>query len=543
VPLRTKGLAVPSATPPSCTAIAIASLRGSVVLRIPAGHAWDIAFVGLLDVQWRSFKTDLAKLTPDETDRLANEVVKSLQAQGRIHDAETARLAAYAVRCVVERARETSKGAIENAKSVPAPPQPPPSKPAPAQPAAPQLPAMADNDATIKQLRALYPAKDAPQSVHDMLAMKAQGIVDRRVRYLMEHDPKQLPIFVKQLWSLGLPVARLPVSFRDGWSVAVSHGKVMGTINAQEPYDAPRIFGQHYRFGLHDITTGKRTYTPVPVDIDYTFADATRTVSAGEYAQTLIDQQTFVHQPGWPKGGDPFNLTTVRDYFQKLCDSGTPMSQVFGQWQAYLSAFYVHANSADLQGRLGALGLGLFDTKRLTNDMQGVVNDMLPATTGQRLLDCEFFAGLSHYVFSRITKRDGSPRFDAYWIALDTHEAQLIVERGPGARAWGLTNNNEVRARGTTTSSATLAPDIISEVGRNIFWGNPAVFGLAADHDKADKADRTMLNVPAKGAYIYDGKSVSTVTEEDQRAFYIYVATRKHPLDTKHREFIESWRR
>ncbi len=500
------GLAIPSAKAPSVVASAIVALNGAPLLRL-SGTAWDAELLVALTHQWRSLKADLAKLSPGDTERLSSGVVRALNVRGYARDDAEKRLAAYTVRLVVERATARQKASA------------PVAAPVPASAAPPQL----------------------SQTERDARALEARGIVDRRVRYLMAHDPQKLPSYLGELAESKLSVARLPVSFRDGWVVAVHQGKVVGTADAKAPFASPAVHGQHYRFGLHDIATGRLIVGPRPVEVTYEFADVTRTMSAVAYAQTLIAQQAFLTQAAWPKAGDPFDLATVRDYIQRLCDSGMTAPEVFAHWHAYLSAFYVHANSADLQGTVGAGGAALYDTARLTNDMQGVVRDLLPATTGQRLLDCEFFAGLTHDIFGRITTKEGAPRFDVYWVALDTHEAALIVARGSGRRAVALSNNDAIDAQWTTASG--VGADVLTHVGEHIFWGAGAVFALDADHDAADNADHNSIDVPTRDSYIYDGKTVARVTDVDRRAFLIFAATREHLTDTKHRDFVASWKR
>jgi hypothetical protein len=231
---------------------------------------------------------------------------------------------------------------------------------------------------------------------------------------------------------------------------------------------------------------------------------------------------------------------------QQLLDRGTPPAEVFTRWQQYLTAFYLHGHSLDIQGAVKVAGVQDFDIGRLTHDTQGLVNDLLPARTSQRLVDCEFFAAITTHVFDGIRRGDGQPRFQTYWVLLDTHAASVVVERPTNnagqPRAWAFVNNNYVMASGTTTVRDRLDPAIVDAVGRNILSGRPAVFAVETTLRAAQRGATDLLVGPRLGANMYDG-DVSQVGEVDRRAYWIFAGSRatRFSEHAKHEDFVRSW--
>lgn len=536
-----QGLAAPRSQPlrpPSQTITrAVNAITGNatLALRIPAGRAWDLALVATLEVQWRSMRRDLARLTPAEREQLATAVTDSLVAQGRIRasDADTRRIAAYTVHLQVQRAAEELPPPVTtNAQSgtVTATPQVTETE---------QFTGAPGTAIAALQRLAAQPA--TPQR-----AANAQRIVEGATRRLIAAGNRQaLDQFITQLARINLPVSNLPVEFRDGWGVAVNDGRVVGTTNSRTHIGMVSLDG-YYRTDLRDITSGRAYWLPRQVDLVYEFDAGTRTVSAAAYARTLRSQHDWLNSAGWPRSGNPYNLGQVTAHVQRLLDSGTPVNEVFTRWQQYLTSFYIHGSSLNSQGVVQVAGMQDFNIARLTQDTQGLVDDMLPARTGQRLLDCEFFAAITTNVFGGIRRADGQPRFQTYWVLLDTHAASVVAERGTANPAqplnWAFVNNNYVMARGTTTVRDRLDPAIVEAVGKNILSGRPTIFGVEPTHRAASRSAMDLLVGPRVGANMYDGET-TPVTELDRRAYWVYAETRKNRFSehAKFEDFVRNW--
>ncbi len=543
---RTDGLATPRAgtlRPPSQTVSrAVRAISGNATLpmRALSGRAWDLALVAALETQWRSMSRELVALSPVDREHLADAVTQALIAENRLRasDADGKRLVGYAVRLRLERAAETAPLATRptgNARTG-----------APAGPA-PQVDDVQSfdgaPDSAIAALQRL-----AAQPASPRRAAEAQRIVDGATRRLIAAGTRgNLDAFIARLQRLDLQVSNLPVEFRDGWSIAVNDGRVAGTTDAGLVVGM-RAFDGYYRSDLRDVRTGSAYWLPRQVDLVYDFDADTRTVSAAAYARTLKAQHDWQHSAGWPRGGNPYDLAQVRAHVQQLLDRGIAPSDVFTRWQQYLTAFYLHCHSLDIQGALKVGGMQDFDIGRLTHDTQGLVNDLLPARTGQRLLDCEFFAAITTHVFGGIRRSDGQPRFQTYWVLLDTHAASVVVERPTSnaaqPRSWAFVNNNYVMARGTTTVRDRLDPAIVDAVGKNILSGRPAIFAVETTHRAAQRGAMDLLVGPRLGANMYDG-DVSQVAEVDRRAYWIFAETRADRFSehAKHEDFVRSWSR
>ncbi len=488
---------------------------------------------------------ELAALSPAEREQLVDGVANALIAENRLRasDADGRRLVGYAVRLQLEGAEERNASRVAardprvSANARTGAPGVPPQQidEAPAFTGAP--------DSAIAALQRLASSPATPQR-----AAEAQNIVEGATRRLIAAgDRTQLEAFIARLQRLDIQVSNLPVEFRDGWSIAVNDGRVIGTTNAGLVVGM-RAFDGYYRSDLRDVGTGSAYWLPRQVDLVYNFDADTRTVSAAAYARTLKAQHDWQHSAGWPRTGNPHDLRQVRTHVQQLLDGGMPTAEVFTRWQQYLTAFYLHGHSLDIQGAVQVGGMQDFDIGRLTHDTQGLVNDLLPARTGQRLLDCEFFAAITTHVFGGLRRADGQPRFQTYWVLLDTHAASVVVERPTSnasePRAWAFVNNNYVMARGTTTVRDRLDPAIVDAVGSNILSGRPAIFAVETTHRAAQRGSTDLLVGPRIGAHMYDG-DVSPVNEVDRRAYWIFAGSQSSRFSehAKHEDFVRSWSR
>jgi len=319
--------------PPSQTltrAVRAVSGNATLPLRALSGRAWDLALVAALETQWRSMSRELAALSPAEREQLVDGVANALIAENRLRasDADGRRLVGYAVRLQLEGAEERNASRVAardprvSANARTGAPGVPPQQidEAPAFTGAP--------DSAIAALQRLASSPATPQR-----AAEAQNIVEGATRRLIAAgDRTQLEAFIARLQRLDIQVSTPPVEFRDGWSIAVNDGRVIGTTNAGLVVGM-RAFDGYYRSDLRDVGTGSAYWLPRQVDLVYNFDADTRTVSAAAYARTLKAQHDWQHSAGWPRTGNPHDLRQVRTHVQQLLDGGMPTAEVFTRWQ------------------------------------------------------------------------------------------------------------------------------------------------------------------------------------------------------------------
>lgn len=546
----------PRSAPPTSariiqTAVSLFDQRASPLLSNLQGHAFDVAFVAALEFSFRDIHGPLATLNARDTDRLAQLIIERAIATRRMRDSSPAArtLATYAVRMEVELAR-----ARHAAKVTPPPPPPagapqpaPTSIPAPRTPPPPASPqAVARPDYITRQIgaiRELAPKADATQQQREASAIAIQRLVESSTRAIMTNAPQLANEWVRQLRALRATASFIPVSYNDGWAISVRDGRVIGTTNAKVNF-APAVDGRHYRLGLRDVNDTRRRLPAQRSDLEYEFGTNTRWMDAGEYANTLIAQDRWLKDADWPAGKSPWDLAAVTAHFQTKLNKNMPMEQVYARWQQYLKVFYHHGESLSIQGSMRVLEMQNATNDRFENDVQGLVNDMLPARTGERLMDCEFFSAITNHVFGGLKNSRGQPRFNTHWVTMDTHTTALVVERGTGPRTWAYVNNDNVIAKGTTSSPERIENAIVERVAKVTRWGNPSVFAIADTYDDAQTATSTTLIGPRRNAYFFDGRgNMSRVTPQDERAYWIYATTREKRLSkhAEHGSFIGSW--
>ena len=531
------------------TAANLFDQRAQLLLGDLRGHAYDIALTTALEFAFRDIQPQLARLSSAEVDRLAQLIIQRSLANRRFRDntPQGRALALYAVRMQVERAR------LRTGATPPPPPPPPARDPSPA-PAVASAPAAAPPTAAViarpdfiatelAAITALAPPANATLEQREAAAIRVQRRVEATTRGIIRDRPDLADRWIRSLRALRATASFLPVSYNDGWAVAVRDGRAVGTTNTKVSV-APAVGGVRYRTGLRAMNDTNQRLGPTAVDLEYGFAPTSRFVDAGEYAANLVQQHRWTTNAQWPAGRSPWDLAAVTQYFQGLLNANMPMSQVYARWQLYLQTFYQHGESLSIQGGLQVLQMTSSSNARFENDVQGLVNDMLAARTGERLVDCEFFSALTIHVFKNLRDARGQRRFDTRWVSMDVHTTAMVVERGSGPRTWAYVNNDLVLAQGTTASPETVEAAIVDRIARVTRWGKPSVFGIADTYDGAQRLQATNLVGPRVNAYYFDGRgNLSRVSPTDLRAYWIFAMTRPERLTehAEHASFISSW--